>query len=255
MVHLSLTALLYSQKNIDLAYKSKKICRELSINLINAGDFIDLTMKIIQLNPQIVFFDLSTVRLENQIMELFVAKGQYHIPNIVIIYEKPEDLIQYEKFKFFSVKPSKLDKFLFEHDKTFKLKAALVENERGSLIIIDNELNNHLFNIGFSPKHTGYNYLIEAVKILMKKAGSIGSLNNDVYPLIAAKFGTRVTNVERNIRNAIVCAFNNYNISTKKINCIFSKFKTRPTNREFICLCLEEMRNDYIKKNKKIINS
>ena len=257
MIRLNLTALLYSNKNIDLAYRAKKDCRGVKINLINAIDFVDLTTKISDLKPQIVFFDLSTIRLERQIMQLFVSKGKYFIPNIILIYEEKSDLAEYEGFDFCAVKATELEELLLKEEKIFKLNAAnmQLENEGASLIMT--QINTNLFAIGFSAKHTGYSYTVEALKIVIKRQGVVGSLNNEVYPLIAAKYGTTVSNVERNIRNAIVCAFNCYefkNSFTNGLN-LFEFFNNRPTNREFICMYVEQvLGGSQCLQNKLLIN-
>ena len=243
MIRLNLTALLYSNKNIDLAYKAKRICRNVEINLINTLDFVDLTIKIVELKPQIVFFDLSTIRLEKQIMQLFISKGQYFIPNIILIYNDEAQLDEYREFNFAAVKLDELEKMLFKEEKSFKLNAVLFEHEKKNMSNIISQINNDLFTMGFSPKHTGYGYIIEAIKIVIKKQGVMGSLNNEVYPLIAAKYGTTTSNVERSIRNAIVCAFNSFDSTKNTIdaNNLFSFFNERPTNRAFICMYLEKM--------------
>ena len=121
MIRLNLTALLYSNRNIDLAYKAKKICRNVNINLINAIDFVDLTVKIVELKPQLVFFDLTTVKLEEEIMQLFVSKGEYYIPNIVLIYENKEQLKYYETFSFSAITLEELEGMLVKQEKNFKI--------------------------------------------------------------------------------------------------------------------------------------
>jgi two-component system response regulator (stage 0 sporulation protein A) len=256
MIRLNLTALLYSNRNIDLAYKAKKICREVSINLINALDFVDLTLKIMELKPQIVFFDLSTIQLEKQIMELFISKGEYYIPNIVLIYETKEQLKEHEEFNFSTITLDELETLLQKEEKNFKLNAVLSQKEKNHRTSFSSKVNTHLFSMGFSPKHRGYSYLLEAIKIVMSKNGVIGSLNTEVYPLICAKFKTTVSNVERNIRNAISCAFDCYERLQKKQNGfnVFDYFNSRPTNREFICLYTEQMLDYFLKEQEKNVN-
>lgn len=243
MIRLNLTALLYSNRNIELAYKAKRICRNVNINLINTMDFVDLTMKIMELKPQIVFFDFSTIKLEKQIMQLFVSKGDYYIPNIVLIYETLDSIKEYEEFNFSQITTDELEFMVEKEEKNFKMNATLFQQGKNKIQLLNSDINKELFSIGFSPKHTGYSYLVEAIKIVLKKDGVVGSLNNEVYPFIAAKYGTTVSNVERNIRNAIVCAYNCYeepqnNVATQNL---FFYFQTRPTNREFICMYIEQM--------------
>ena len=185
-------------------------------------------------------------------MKLFVSNGQYYIPNIILIYNKPEDLASYEEFDFTAIKVEELEKLLLKEEKNFKLNAVLFEHERKDMSDIINKINKDLFTMTFSPKHTGYSYIVEAIKIIIKKQGIVGSLNNEVYPLIAAKYGTTTSNVERNIRNAIVCAYNNCDNLNYEINInnLFCSFKFRPTNKEFICMYLEHMTEEFNAKEK-----
>jgi len=250
MIRLNLTALLFSNKNIELAYHAKRICRSLNINLINAVDFVDLTTKVFELKPQIVFFDLLTIKMDKEIIKLFASDGEYHIPNIVLIYENDKTMQEYSEFSFVGIKANELESVLEKEQKTFALNSCLYDQKQGNLYFIFGEINKHLFSMGFSPKHTGYAYLVEAIKIAVKKNGVVGSLNNEVYPFIAAKYGTTVSNVERNIRNAIVCAFDCYDRVKDKVQVcpLFSMFDDRPTNREFICMYIEYIMDMYYKK-------
>lgn len=251
MIRLNLTSLFYSNKNIELAYKAKKICRNIKINLINATDFVDLTLKIVETKPQVVLFDMTTVNMEEDIIKLFTAPGQYYVPNIILIYEDEEKIKRFEDYDFLKVKPEDLESFLVQKEKTFKFNALINKKNEECLLETIKKINSCLMDMGFSPKHTGYSYLLETIKILIKKDGSIGSLNNNIYPLVAAKFGTRVTNVERNIRNAIVCAWNNEDKLGEHE--MLNMFKNRPTNREFICMCVEELKQ-FQDSKKYIIN-
>jgi len=259
IMRLNLTAILYSNKNIDLAYKSKKSCRKMQINLINSTDFVDLTIKIVELKPEIVMFDLTTTNLQKEIIRLFVSEVQYHVPNVILIYNNKEQLEQYAEFNLCSIKADELDMLLIKEEKNLKLRSINFEHNKKNMADISKIINNHLFSMGFSAKHTGYSYLTEVIKLAIKKNGHIGSLSNEVYPIIAAKYGTIVFNVERNIRNAINCAFTAYSIdncSTVKCDNFFNYFKTRPTNREFICTYIERMQ-DYLnsEENNLLINN
>lgn len=202
-----------------------------------------------------MFFDLTTVKLEKQIVELFVTKGDYYIPNMILIYDNKESLKEYEGFNFCTVTADKLEELLLKEEKNFKINASKLENQTKHHNILLSEVNNQLLTMGFSPKHTGYSYLVEAIKIVLNKNCVVGSLNNEVYPLICAKYGTTVSNVERNIRNAIVCAFEYYQTYKLKKECnLFSFFSVRPTNREFICMYVHTL-NCIENEEVKIINN
>ena len=104
-----------------------------------------------------------------------------------------------------------------------------------------------LSNIGVSPKHSGYAYLLCGIKNVILNNGIINSLNSTLYPLIASNFRTSSANVERNIRNAIAQAWKTYGFENwYKIFFLKTlEIGKRPTNREFIYMCSEIILSEY----------
>lgn len=99
-----------------------------------------------------------------------------------------------------------------------------------------------LLLLGFSTKHNGYNYLLEA--IVMEARTPDQSVTKHLYPAIAAKYNCCHTNVEHAIRTAINSAW------LKRDDAIWQQYFTpgpdggipRPTNRSFISRLAREIR-------------
>jgi two-component system response regulator (stage 0 sporulation protein A) len=72
----------------------------------------------------------------------------------------------------------------------------------------------------------------------------LGAITKTLYPLVAMKYKTTASRVERAIRHAIEVAWNRGNVDT--ISSIFSYTisynKSKPTNSEFIAMLADKLR-------------
>ena len=100
-------------------------------------------------------------------------------------------------------------------------------------VIFMKSITELLNNFGIHVANNGYAYIIDAVMILIDQKNLDIKFNNDVYPLIAYKYGiSKYSVVEHNIRNAIKTACADYE-KDPEANCM-GMFGKRPTNREFL---------------------
>ena len=93
-----------------------------------------------------------------------------------------------------------------------------------------------LTKVGMFPNLKGFAYLISAVKAVIEEPLIIHSITKRLYPKVADVFNTTAVSVERNIRNAIVVAYNKgklYLVANAYYNVNFTKYE-KPTNGEFI---------------------
>ena len=90
-----------------------------------------------------------------------------------------------------------------------------------------------LKDYGIHITNNGYAYIIDSVMILIDQKSLDLKFNNDVYPLVAFKYGISKTSViEHNIRNAIQTACADYEKDPEANR--MGVFGKRPTNREFL---------------------
>lgn len=103
--------------------------------------------------------------------------------------------------------------------------------------------------IGIPANIKGYDYIREAIKMVMDDPTSINSITKCIYPMIANKFGTSTAKVERAIRWAIEVAWQrgNNEVIDKLFGYTVSLKKGRPTNSEFIALVADEIRIQNLK--------
>ncbi|MCL2598721.1 MAG: sporulation transcription factor Spo0A [Firmicutes bacterium] len=108
---------------------------------------------------------------------------------------------------------------------------------------VDEKISNIFITVGIPAHIKGYQFLREAIKLTIDNPEIINSITKKLYPMIAGKYETSASKVERAIRHAIEVAWNRGRI--ENINTLFGvKVYTqndRPTNGEFIALIADKM--------------
>lgn len=109
---------------------------------------------------------------------------------------------------------------------------------------IDVEVTNIIREIGIPAHIKGYQYLRDAIMMIVNEIELLGAVTKILYPMIAEKHVTTPSRVERAIRHAIEVAWARGNTDT--INKIFGfavKFeKGKPTNSEFMAMIADKLR-------------
>ena len=98
------------------------------------------------------------------------------------------------------------------------------------------------------PAHIkGYQYMRDAIIMVIKDMDAINSVTKILYPTVAKKYNTTSSRVERAIRHAIEIAWDRGNLDT--LNSFFgytvNTCKGKPTNSEFIALITDKLRLQY----------
>ena len=109
---------------------------------------------------------------------------------------------------------------------------------------LEADITNIIHEIGVPAHIKGYHYLREAILMVVKDMDLLGGITKELYPMIAEKFNTTPSRVERAIRHAIEVAWNRGRVET--INKIFGYTihdeKGKPTNGEFIAMIADRIR-------------
>lgn len=244
MIKMELTAILFSNKNLDLMCKLNKSCHKLSMNMVTCLNFVDLTIKVHKLKPQIVFFDINALESDNTHLKLLLKSNEFK--NIKIIFvgsENEQKLINEfsdDNISFTTI--ADLEKSILGCVDVININAFNTMKDEYKSIETTNAVSSLLLSLGFLPKYSGYSYLKDIINNVVNNGGVISSLIHEQYPYIAVKFKTSPSNIERNIRNAIKKAYAS-NCSDKWDSILSNNGFNgqRPTNREFICMCVEKL--------------
>ena len=106
----------------------------------------------------------------------------------------------------------------------------------------DERVANLFLSIGIPAHVKGYQYLREAVRMVIDNHDVINRITKELYPGIARRYGTSSSKVERAMRHAIEVAWNRGRLeSTNQMLGVklFSE-RDKPTNGEFIALVADK---------------
>lgn len=105
-------------------------------------------------------------------------------------------------------------------------------------------VTNVIHEVGVPAHIKGYQYLREAIMMVVSDIDIINQITKQLYPQIADKYHTTPSRVERAIRHAIEVAWGRGEQST--VESIFgytvSASKGKPTNSEFIAMIADKLR-------------
>jgi len=105
------------------------------------------------------------------------------------------------------------------------------------------EVSSIMHQMGVPPHVKGYQYLREAIVNVIQEVSLLRAITKDLYPMIAEKYQTTPSRVERGIRHAIELAWNRGNIEFKTsfLGYIPSVEHGRPANSEFIATVADKL--------------
>ena len=105
-------------------------------------------------------------------------------------------------------------------------------------------VTNVIHEVGVPAHIKGYQYLREAIMMVVNNIDIINQITKQLYPDIANKYETTPSRVERAIRHAIEVAWTRG--QTETVESIFgytiSAAKGKPTNSEFIAMIADKLR-------------
>lgn len=103
-----------------------------------------------------------------------------------------------------------------------------------------NNVSAVLAEFGIPVSTNGYQYIVDAVSIIIDLNNLDIKLRNDVYPYIKQKYSLNSSEaVEHSIRNAIKAAWLRCAIST--VVCRMNLYEKKPTNKEFLYLVTQDV--------------
>ena len=108
---------------------------------------------------------------------------------------------------------------------------------------IDEKLAGLFLTIGIPAHSKGYQYLREAVKMVIENPDVINRITKELYPGIGRRFATTASKVERAIRHAIEVAWSRGRIDTltRAFGCKVATREDKPTNGEFIAMIADKL--------------
>ena len=190
-----------------------------------------------RLDEKPIFIMLSAVGQDKITQKAIGLGAQYYVV-------KPFDIEllikRIKEFKFFKAKQT--NNFISKDIKQqyIEIQEGREKNEENLEALVTNIIH----EVGVPAHIKGYQYLREAIIMVVKDIDVINQITKSLYPQIAKKFSTTPSRVERAIRHAIEVAWGRG--QTEVVENIFgytiSAAKGKPTNSEFIAMISDKLR-------------
>ncbi|MBR4943781.1 MAG: sporulation transcription factor Spo0A [Peptococcaceae bacterium] len=109
------------------------------------------------------------------------------------------------------------------------------------------EITTLLHDMGVPAHVKGYQYLRDAILMILDNFQLLTCITKELYPQIAEKYETTPSRVERAIRHAIELAWDRGNVDliTEYFGYSINLRKGKPTNSEFLAMVSDRMRLNY----------
>jgi len=109
---------------------------------------------------------------------------------------------------------------------------------------MDVDVTNIIHQMGVPAHIKGYQYLRDAILLVVNEVNLLGAVTKELYPTIAEKYNTTPSRVERAIRHAIELAWDRGNVEmmNKFFGYTINIQRGKPTNSEFIAMIADKLR-------------
>lgn len=106
------------------------------------------------------------------------------------------------------------------------------------------EVTRMIHQMGVPAHVKGYQYLRDAIVSVVQEVSLLGAVTKELYPMIADKYNTTPSRVERAIRHAIELAWDRGNIDfmNRFFGYTINVDRGKPTNSEFIAMVADKLR-------------
>jgi len=242
---------------------SQYLSRQDDLEVIGvAHDGIETLNKVKRYQPDVLVLDIIMPHMDGLgVLEKLSQESMDNIPKIIILSAVGQDKITQRAIAlgadYYIVKPFDLEVFVkrikelatngFDSPE-FSLTSSILPNSnllnRSRGRNLEAEITNIIHEIGVPAHIKGYQYLREAITMVINDMDLLSGITKELYPGIAQKFNTTPSRVERAIRHAIEVAWSRGRVDT--INKLFGYTihdeKGKPTNGEFIAMVADKLR-------------
>lgn len=242
---------------------SQHLSKQKDIKVVGiANDGLEALELVRNTQPDVIVLDIIMPHLDGLgVLERLNEEHSDNFPKTIIMSAVGQDKITQRAIAlgadYYIVKPFDLEVFvqrlreLTMVDEIEVDQSPALSQPSGSYIAeagreksIEVEITNIIHEIGVPAHIKGYQYLREAITMVVNDIDLLSGITKELYPGIAEKFNTTPSRVERAIRHAIEVAWSRGRLDT--INKLFGYTvhdeKGKPTNGEFIAMVADKLR-------------
>lgn len=217
-------------------------------------------------NPDVVLLDVIMPHLDGLgVLEKIVSSKLEKMPIFIMLSAVGQDKITQKAIglgaQYYVVKPFDIELLIkrIREVKLYEPKSGknnfIVRETKQSYIEINQNAKNDQSNlealvtniiheVGVPAHIKGYQYLREAIIMVVNDIEVINQITKQLYPDIAIKYGTTPSRVERAIRHAIEVAWGRgqQDVVERIFGYTVSASRGKPTNSEFIAMIADKLR-------------
>lgn len=244
--------------NVMLADDNRSFCAELkefwdmqeNINvcgIMNNGE--QVLEQLETLRPDIIVLDVVMPKVDGfGVLEAIRELPEQQRPQVVVLSGLMQEDIMRKSIelgaKYYMMKP--ID-FQVLTNRILSLMSAPVKATTGFSPMVRNldiEVTRVIQQMGVPAHVKGYQYVRDAIILVVEEMNLLGAVTKELYPLIAEKYNTTASRVERAIRHAIELAWDRGNVDmmNKFFGYTVNMERGKPTNSEFIAMVADRLR-------------
>ena len=254
---------LLADDNQDFANKLESYLNEENdIEVVGIAPDGNVACSMIEkLKPDVVLLDIIMPNLDGLgVLEKLNNMDLEKMPTIIMVSAVGQDKITQRAIEwgadYYIVKPFNMDMLVKrireiknQTSRTIKITSKkqyidINPNKKVSEDNLEAMVTNVIHEVGVPAHIKGYQFLREAIIIVINDIETINQITKQLYPVIAKKYNTTPSRVERAIRHAIEVAWSRgQNEAVEKIfGYTISSEKGKPTNSEFIAMIADKLR-------------
>ena len=207
------------------------------------GDGNELLSLVAHANPHVVVMDLLLTGMDG--LEVLEKMGE-HKPRVLVLSafsgSSLAEEVSSKGAAYCMLKPCRLSAVI-ERVRQLANDQTSVSPEEDAARVLERRVTAIIHDIGVPAHIKGYQYLREAIALVVNDMDTINAVTKVLYPAVAKKFGTTASRVERAIRHAIEVAWDRGDLDTlqKYFGFTVSNAKGKPTNSEFIAMIADRI--------------
>ena len=251
--------------NIKMINTLEKVvsCEEDMQVIGNAKDGMEAVELIKNEEPDVVILDVIMPNLDGLgVLEKMKNENLRKRPSVILLTAMGQENVTEEAFRlgvsYIMLKPFDNQMLLKKirnvagvyketETKSFIRTSKLDIPKQNTAYRLEIIVTNIIHEIGVPAHIKGYQYLRDAIILVVKDIDIINSITKQLYPAIAQLYHTTPSRVERAIRHAIEveCDRGKTDTIEELFGYVITNGKAKPTNSEFIALIADKIRLEY----------
>ena len=211
-----------------------------------AADGLEAVQKAAETRPDVLIMDVVLAKLDGlTVLQRLNDREEGARPQVIILSGFAADHILADVSalgaKYYMLKPCDMPTLMSRiRGLAAGAKKAVAEVKADDLETVVTEI---IHEIGVPAHIKGYQYLREAIILVVNDMDTINAVTKVLYPEVAKRFGTTPSRVERAIRHAIEVAWDRGDLEVlqKFFGYTVSNIKGKPTNSEFIAMIADRL--------------